>query len=146
MKHISKLLILILVIVLGWQFLVPKDELEAPVVEDIPAGVISVSVDYGDGEIVLYGIQELDLSDRSAYKALADLGSTRGLEIGSKDFGGELGMFVESINGVSGTDGEWWQFWVNDNYSTVGASSYLLEPGDAILWRLTGDQEGGADE
>jgi len=57
-------------------------------------------------------------------------------------FGGELGIFIESINGVPEgvAKDKWWQFWVNNQYSNVGASAYTVNPGDIIEWKFTKGQ------
>ncbi len=61
------------------------------------------------------------------------------IDIKYKDYGPDMGIFVQSIAGVpedinTKTD-KWWQFWVNGKYSNKGASSVEVKEGDEIIWR-----------
>ncbi len=63
------------------------------------------------------------------------------LEINYKDYGGDLGLFIEKIDGVGGDDsGRWWQYWVNNIYSLVGVSAYDVKKGDVIMFKYTSQQ------
>ena len=45
--------------------------------------------------------------------------------------------FIEEICGVSnGIDGRYWQFWVNGEYSSVGANHFEIHNGDYVEWRF----------
>ena len=46
-----------------------------------------------------------------------------------------LGFFVNEINGVMGTPGKYWIYYVNDKEASVGASNYILKDGDTISWK-----------
>jgi len=52
----------------------------------------------------------------------------------SKNYSG-LGVFINSINGVSGTAGNYWVYFVNNKEASVGVSSYVLHLGDIITWK-----------
>ena len=54
----------------------------------------------------------------------------------AKDFGGGMGMFVESIDGIIPDSKHFWKFFVNGKSSNVGASSYVLKNGDKLEWKL----------
>ena len=56
-----------------------------------------------------------------------------------KDYGEEMGAFIQSINGVGrDPDGKrWWQYWVNNKYSNVGASMYKIKSGDIVEFKFT---------
>jgi hypothetical protein len=47
-----------------------------------------------------------------------------------------LGEFIESINGIRNGNGKYWFLYVNGESASVGASQYILSPGDAIEWRF----------
>jgi len=48
-----------------------------------------------------------------------------------------MGVFIESINGVkNGTDGRYWQYWVNDKLGEVAADKKEIKGGDKIEWRF----------
>ena len=62
------------------------------------------------------------------------------LELETKDFGDELGMFIEEINGERGGGKIWWQFWVDGNYSQVGVSFAKLQDDSVVEFKLSEDQ------
>ena len=52
-----------------------------------------------------------------------------------------LGTLVTKIGSkTSGADNRYWQYWVNDKYSAVGASSYIVKSGDIIEWKFIKQQ------
>jgi hypothetical protein len=46
-----------------------------------------------------------------------------------------MGMFIDSIEGLSNADGYYWILWINGAKAGVGASSLVLHPGDEVGWR-----------
>lgn len=46
-----------------------------------------------------------------------------------------LGIFIDEINGVSGGNGGYWIYYINNKEATVGVSNYILKNGDRILWK-----------
>ncbi|MBI2462961.1 MAG: DUF4430 domain-containing protein [Candidatus Spechtbacteria bacterium] len=56
--------------------------------------------------------------------------------IQSKDYGHDLGEFVEAIDGITPQKDEFWALFVNSKSSMVGASSYITKNGDVIEWRI----------
>lgn len=73
---------------------------------------------------------------------LQTLSDEKQLTLQSKDYGAELGVFIESINGVGkGNTSAWWQFWVNGRYGNMGVSQTVLQPGDQIVFALTTNQQ-----
>ena len=55
----------------------------------------------------------------------------------SKDYGAGMGEFVQSIDGVAPDSKHFWEFYVNGKSSNIGASSYKMQDGDKIEWKLT---------
>jgi len=53
------------------------------------------------------------------------------------DYGGELGIFVEAINGVANDTANdmYWILYVNGANSQVGASVAAVQAGDAVTWK-----------
>jgi hypothetical protein len=47
-----------------------------------------------------------------------------------------LGYFINEINDIKSTSNEYWIFYVNGNEANVGISSYVLKPGDNVVWKL----------
>ena len=62
--------------------------------------------------------------------------TTSGLTLETTDYGGTLGIFVESINGVrNDTKRQWyWTLSVNGTKSPLGASAARVHPGDRVTW------------
>ena len=49
-----------------------------------------------------------------------------------------LGKMVTKIGDKENSaEGGYWQHWVNGEYASVGASQYLLKPGDKIEWKFS---------
>lgn len=66
--------------------------------------------------------------------ALALLKSTHTVTVKSY---GSMGEFVTGIDGVTSDNKHFWEFFVNGKSSNVGASSYKLQSGDKIEWKLS---------
>lgn len=49
---------------------------------------------------------------------------------------GSLGVFVDCIVGVCGSNNSYWAFYYNGEYSAVGASSRRVGDGDITSWKL----------
>jgi hypothetical protein len=76
----------------------------------------------------------------TVYQALQSAGEKGNFKLSVKDYGGELGVFVEAIDGQKGKSDAWWQYWVNNAYGEIGASNAKINPGDAIEWKLVKGQ------
>lgn len=104
------------------------------------ATTVSVMVDAGDTVKTFTDIPYVE--GETVFSLLSSLASTSQITLSSKDYGGDLGVFIESIDGVgAGAKDKWWQFWVNNEYSTVGASSYVLAAGDTVVFKFTKSQQ-----
>lgn len=101
---------------------------------------VSLMIDAGDK---IQTFTDLPYRDGvTVFALLQSLATTSAITLSSKDYGGDLGVFIESINEVGlGDKNKWWQFWVNNRYSTKGASSYVLHEGDVVLFKFTGNQQ-----
>lgn len=53
----------------------------------------------------------------------------------TKSFG-DLGEFVQSINGVEPDNKHFWAMYVNGEVSQVGAGSYITKSTDTVEWKL----------
>ncbi len=60
-----------------------------------------------------------------------------GWRMNTKSYG-SLGVFILGINGVDQSGGAYWQWysWKSNQWALgqVGASSYIIQSGDMILW------------
>jgi uncharacterized membrane protein len=46
-----------------------------------------------------------------------------------------LGNFIYKINGVKGTPGKYWIYYINGKKASLGVSKYILKEGDRISWK-----------
>lgn len=102
----------------------------------------SLMVDYGNGKVETYN-DIVVKSGETVFSVLKKATESRKVDLKYKDYGGNLGVFVESIGGT-GKDPfgkKWWQYWVNNTYSQVGASTYKVESGDIIEFKFTEGQK-----
>ena len=46
-----------------------------------------------------------------------------------------LGAFISEINGVEGSPGKYWIYYINNIKASVGVSKYILQNSDIISWK-----------
>lgn len=124
-------------------------ESETPVIQDfsptqneitqVPQNTAALVVDFSGGDTRTY---QLNLTgEENLLELMQDKFEKEGVEFAYKSYSG-LGSLVTNIGGKeNGVTDEYWQFWVNGNYSQVGASSYIVKPNDVIEWKFTGQTE-----
>lgn len=75
-----------------------------------------------------------------SYQATAGITSLEQLKLEAENVvvsESEYGELVESIEGhESGTDGNYWSFYINGEMAQVGAGAYIQEEGDVIEWKF----------
>ncbi|MDD5110810.1 MAG: DUF4430 domain-containing protein [Patescibacteria group bacterium] len=106
-----------------------------------PTSTGSVLFDFGDGRISSYAGVAL-IPRQSVWEFMQELERSRGVQISTRDYGGDLGIRVTGIGGV-GEDvstGRYWHYWVNQQFAEVGVSNYRLSPGDQVMWKYTTSQ------
>ena len=99
---------------------------------------VDLSFDYGNGEEQVFPREMLE-SGATVLDLLESLERREGIALEKRSFPG-LGVFIEAIHGVHNTNNSYWQFWVNGEYSKVGAGQYVLKNGDKVLWRRTSER------
>lgn len=57
-------------------------------------------------------------------------------QIQTKDFGKDVGEFVESIDGKVPAKDEFWAFYINGASASVGPSLYITKNTDTLQWKL----------
>ncbi len=58
------------------------------------------------------------------------------LNLQTKDFG-QMGVLVEQMGSQkNGTDGKYWQYFVNGAQPMVGADKYVLQSNDRVEWKF----------
>lgn len=87
----------------------------------------------GKDQKVIY-TSAYDISFLNKATALNLLSVTLGSDqVGTSDT--SLGKMITSIDGVPSQGNDYWSFYVNGKKATVGADSYLLQPGDQIRFQ-----------
>ena len=139
MKLLFKLIILAAVFYVGFYFGTNQALAPTTPLADQLIGLQSASlmIDYGNGIVSVYNDTKLE-PNQTVFDLLRLVASQNNLEFSTKDFGGELGVFIESIGGVKNNSmaDYWWQYWVNNQYAKIGASQYRLAPGDIVEWQF----------
>ena len=97
--------------------------------------IATLKIDFGGGEVRTFNDIELE-EGATVFALLKKTAEKNNLELSFKEFPG-TGVFIESIDGLPiGTENnKWWQYWVNEEYANVGASSFKLKNGDSIEWK-----------
>ncbi len=102
---------------------------------------INLNIDFGEGDSRIFSDIEFQSGDSLFDVFSALLGENR-IELDYQDYGPDMGVFINSIDGVGGDDsGRWWQYWVNDRYSRVGVSQYVIQPEDFIEFKFTDSEQ-----
>jgi hypothetical protein len=100
-----------------------------------PAKTLVYLIVEGPQKTVSYDIPATEIG-----KAIDVLRSAekQGLVLQSKDYGGELGIFIEGINGQANDmkNNLYWTLYVNNIQSATGASTATVNPGDTITWKF----------
>ena len=151
MKNLTKnwiaVLAIMLFVILGGYFVFTNGQNQGESVDTSSSqeqqvqSQVEVKVDYAgevEKEIVVKTI-EIDEGD-TAWDSLKTAVDEENIEY--QDYGGELGIFVQGINGVKPTGNKFWLFKVNGEGAKVGASSYKVQPGDKIEFVISEPMEG----
>jgi hypothetical protein len=102
----------------------------------------SLMIDYGNGKVRAY--TDLSVTDEATvFDLLKQAADENKIDLKYKDYGGELGVFIESIGGIGKDPAgkKWWQYWVNNRYSQVGVSAYKVQHGDVVEFKFIQGQE-----
>lgn len=95
----------------------------------------SLNLDFGDGNVKSYNDVEV-VPGQSLADVLFRLENQGTLSLSYQDYGGDLGIFIKSIDGVGDNGGnKWWQVWVNEDFLQVGVSNYQIKANDTILFK-----------
>ena len=98
-------------------------------------GTISLMLDYGDGSVETYDNVSVSANE-SLFQAMEKTAKENNLTFESKGYEG-LGTLITKIGEKeNGADNRYWQYWVNHKKPEVGASAYVLQPGDFVEWKF----------
>ena len=72
----------------------------------------------------------------TVYDAMKKLGDDKksGFTFHAKEYS-SMGNFVDSINGVPGTPGKYWLYYLNGKKASLGVSKNKIKNGDIISWK-----------
>lgn len=144
------LIIVAILVVVGFVLpklvLVPRYDLDtlsdsAAVGENI-AQTLNLQIDLGDGSGILkFNDVEIN-NNENLFNVMQRVTEQNDIEFSYKDFGGDLGIFIESINNSAEQKSKtkWWQYWINNEYAQVGISGYKVKHGDEVIFKFTDDQ------
>jgi len=92
-------------------------------------------IDFDNGNISNYNGVKIG-EERTVFYLLKKVTEENNLEFSFKEYP-DLGVLVESIGSVKNDFGinKWWQYWVNEQYATVGADKYELKNNDLVEWK-----------
>ncbi len=99
-------------------------------------GVLYI-IDAGNGKKVYDGIFLLEDNGNNVFSVLKKLSEAdKAFDIVySND--ARYGIFVESIGGIkNGTDGKYWQYYINGALGDVAADKKEVKAGDKVEWKL----------
>lgn len=98
----------------------------------------SLMIDFQDGRIIICNNQRLVREKRTVLNLLENCSkdTENPFEL-DYDTHPEFGAFIKKIgNRESGKDNKYWLFWVNNEYSQVGASQFQLKNKDVVEWKF----------
>lgn len=113
-----------------------SDRTSNPEPTPIPTPTVTQVVKQVTVEIQGQGTYKVELKDGdNAYTVLARAASENNFTLNTIDYGGSLGIMITGIGGVNAHDNYFWSFYYNGVASMVGASSQVVNDGDATSWK-----------
>lgn len=81
------------------------------------------------------GSYRVDLqNNNNAFTILKEAGAENGFPVEYQEY--SFGVFVTAIGGIKPAGNQYWAFYYNGKYSTVGASSQPIFKNDTTFWKL----------
>jgi len=116
------------------QYKIYQNEYETLASEMESILLVNVLVSYGNGTKIWYNKTALPL-DSTAFKAILAVA-----DVNYTDYGGELGILVTSINGLTNNSTHGWFYWYWDSGNSVwvlpeySCAKYILHRDDVIAF------------
>lgn len=100
-------------------------------IDKVDKNTESIKIEIGDKS---YKVKIVPNS--TVYDAMKKLGEDKssGFTFHSKEYS-SLGNFVDSINGVPGTPGKYWLYYLNGKKASTGVSKNKIKSGDVVTWK-----------
>lgn len=126
---------LVVGILVGWSY--QPLPVSAPVraLPSSQADTVSLMIDYGNGSISTFNNVKIG-PGQSVLDVLENTMALQKLLFESKEYPG-MGTLVTRIHGrANGENENYWQYWVNNEKSSVAADAYKLQGGEWIEWKF----------
>lgn len=147
MKTFAKIIIIIAVFFSGFYVgryyaLTPVGSLNSAPAQsenkDAVENKADLKIDFGNGDVNEFSGVAIK-ENETVFYLLKKTTEKNNIGLKYKDYGGDMGVLVESIDGAANDykANKYWQFWVNGEYSNIGASGYKLKNGDKVEWRCS---------
>jgi hypothetical protein len=79
----------------------------------------------------------IDTNNATVADFLFECAEIHDFEVEFRYFSGYDSYYITSINGIKeGTDGRYWQYYVNGEFSDVGCSKYVLNNDYLVEWKF----------
>lgn len=128
-------LLLALVLVVGFGLGAAVNIPSLPPTASPEPGTISLMLDYGDGDVATYDNVSVSANE-NLFQVMETTAKENNLTFESKEYEG-LGALITKIGEKeNGADNRYWQYWINHKKPEVGASAYILQPGDFVEWKF----------
>jgi hypothetical protein len=102
--------------------------------EEIVERRVSYIINKGEGQVLEYNITSYE--GATVFSLLDELSQNKDFEMSFTIYP-EMGVLVESIDSVkNGTDGKYWQYWVNDELPMLAADKMQIQGGDTVEWKF----------
>ncbi len=70
----------------------------------------------------------------SVYEFMKELAANDEFTFSGQNYGGQLGFFVNQVNGIQNANNHYWIYYINGEKAKMGISNYILDDGDIITW------------
>jgi len=103
--------------------------------EPIPSPTPTIEVKEATVKIENVGTYKIEIkSGDSAFSVLKKAASQNGFNLAYDTY--DFGVFVTSIGGIKASNSQFWAFYYNGAFASVGASNQKVNQDDVISWKL----------
>ncbi|HLD11805.1 MAG TPA: DUF4430 domain-containing protein [Patescibacteria group bacterium] len=104
--------------------------------EDVAKEIhVTLKLEKGEGQARSYDMSVPQKT--TVYDLLKKASERHGFSLQATDYGAEMGMFVEEIDGVQNSkeQNSYWLYFVNEVSAEVGPSQREVQEGETVSWR-----------
>ena len=150
MKNLSKnwiaIAAIVIIVILGGYYAVNNSSQQTDTATETTSteqvqNQVEVTIDYAGEEEKETEVKAVKFDEGdTAWDALQAAVEVDNIEY--QDYGGDLGIFVQSINDVKPAGNKFWLFKVNGKGADVGVSAYEVQDGDRLEFVISEPSEG----